>query len=416
MKVMHAAARPHLADPGSKRLHLLLDRARRHLGMDLVFLAEFVAQREIYRVVAGDEASFTLSQGASRPLGDTCCHAIAQGALPQVVADTTCHPLAQNLPIAACALIGRFIGAPVHLPNGRLYGALCGLGHHPDLAMDSRDSRLLEFVADLIGNELGQEEEVGAQQRSLTAKITPLLDGSGDLAMVFQPVLDLSCGTTVGFEALARFGLKPVQGPDAWFGDAAQVGLGIELELAAISAALRVLDRLPADIYLSINASPQAACSKELAATLDGVDYSRIVLEITEHIAVANYDALMVALAPLRALGLRVAVDDAGAGVASLRHVLELAPDIIKMDLSLTRGIDASPARAALATASVGFSAATGADLLAEGIETPAELATLRRLGVGYGQGYLLGRPGPLPSLPLRTLHPAWPQLHRALA
>lgn len=119
-----------------------------------------------------------------------------------------------------------------------------------------------------------------------------------------------------------------------------------------------------------------------------------IVLEITEHSTVQDYDKLEYTLRPLRARGMRLAVDDAGAGHSSFRHILRLQPEYIKLDISLTRNIDADPARRALAAALIGFASETGSELIAEGVETEAELATLRALGIHKAQGYLLGRPG----------------------
>jgi EAL domain-containing protein (putative c-di-GMP-specific phosphodiesterase class I) len=112
---------------------------------------------------------------------------------------------------------------------------------------------------------------------------------------------------------------------------------------------------------------------------------------------VEDYDALVRALDGLRSQGVRVAVDDTGAGYAGLAHILRLRPDIIKLDIDLTRGIDADPVRRALAASLVAFGGDIGATITAEGIETGEELEALRTLGVTCGQGYYLARPGPLP-------------------
>jgi len=383
----------------SERIRALLESARRYLGMDLAFLGEFVGDAEVFRMAAGDAASFGLVEGTGIPLAETYCHAMIEGRIDRVVPDSAAAPAVADLSATTAAQIGSYVGVPVHLPDGHLYGTLCGLGHSPDPTLGPRDAGLLEFLAELVEEELAREQEASLRHRSLVARVTPLLDGTG-LTMVFQPIVDLSGARVAGFEALARFSPQPCRSPDAWFADAVEVGLGLELEMTAITAALEALEAVPGHAYLSINASAETACSAALAAALTEVDLSRVVLEITEHAAVANYEALSAALRPLRVAGLRLAVDDAGAGVASLHHILELAPELIKMDITLTRGIDTSPARAALATALVSFGRATQAAILAEGIETTAELDTLRGLGVSYGQGYLLGRPGPLPAAP----------------
>nr|MDT0667082.1 EAL domain-containing protein [Micromonospora sp. DSM 115978] len=124
---------------------------------------------------------------------------------------------------------------------------------------------------------------------------------------------------------------------------------------------------------------------------------SRIVLEITEHDRIDDWPSMHAALAELRAAGVRIAVDDVGVGYAGLQQLHQLLPDFIKMDQYLVRGIDADPARRALATALVQFAEQTGSLVLAEGVETAAELGVLVGTGVHQAQGHYLAPPGPLP-------------------
>jgi len=181
---------------------------------------------------------------------------------------------------------------------------------------------------------------------------------------------------------------------------AADVGLLEELELAAIREAVARLELLPSPTYLSLNLSPATARSADFEASLLGLPGERTVLEITEHARVPDYLALRQALAHFRAGGVRLAIDDAGAGFASLRHILHLEPDIIKLDISITRNVDADRSRRALAAALASFGEEMGIELVAEGIETQAELEALRALGVGHGQGYFIGRPAAQPTAP----------------
>jgi EAL domain-containing protein (putative c-di-GMP-specific phosphodiesterase class I)/DNA-binding NarL/FixJ family response regulator len=210
---------------------------------------------------------------------------------------------------------------------------------------------------------------------------------------VFQPILDLRNSRVVGLEALARF---PDRSPDVWFEDAAAAGLNEELELATLAMALKTAGQLPEGLYLSVNLSPATMTSPRFREVLDGFPLDRLVVEVTEHAPVEDYEALDAAVAPLRAAGCRLAVDDVGAGFSSLRHILRLAPDVIKLDISLTRHIDSDPPRRALATALISFASAIRAAIVAEGIETQDEVDALRGLGVTYGQGYHLSRPQPL--------------------
>lgn len=238
--------------------------------------------------------------------------------------------------------------------------------------------------------------EEAAERRELRERIEGVL-GNGALSMVFQPIVALGSAGVVGAEALARFAGPLVQSPDVWFAEAASVGLGTGLELAAIAAALARLDRLPPGVYLSVNASPATVLDPGLRALLAQVPPGRVTLELTDHSGVSDYDELGHSLTCLRNAGVSIAVEDTGAGFASLQHLVDVQPDVIKLDMALTRDIDTDPARLAMAAAVLTFGSAIDATVIAEGIETKAELTALRDLGVKFGQGYHFSKPAPLP-------------------
>ncbi len=258
----------------------------------------------------------------------------------------------------------------------------------------SLSAEVLGGVVAELATQLRREEIEQEADQALRGDIERFVSGHG-VWMVFHPIVDLETRREIGVEALARFGSIPVKPPDRWFAEATALELGLQLQLRTLKEALEALPKIPDGMFLSVNCSHVAAASEEFAERLDGVE-DRIVLEITEHEAIEDYGALAEALAPLRERGLRVAVDDVGAGYASLRHALQLAPDMAKMDISLTRGIDHDPGRRALATALISFAGETNMTIVAEGIETAAELHALRELGVRYGQGFYLARPAPI--------------------
>jgi EAL domain-containing protein (putative c-di-GMP-specific phosphodiesterase class I) len=243
-----------------------------------------------------------------------------------------------------------------------------------------------------------QREQIAAEhRRAATEQIRSVLDRQA-IAIVFQPVVDLRDGSVVGLEALSRFEDERRRSPDQWFAEAREVGLGSELELAAIELVLVQLPKVPEDMFVSMNISPDYLANGLLNLALAGRWGHRVVVELTEHAKVEDYGPLLDAVHDLRNRGVRSAVDDAGAGFASLQHILKLGPDLIKLDLSLTRDIDSDPVRRALASSLVTFAFEVGALIVAEGIETPSELQALTDLGVTMGQGYFLARPGPLPA------------------
>jgi len=261
-------------------------------------------------------------------------------------------------------------------------------------------SQVTGDMAHALAEQLHLVSQGGKQRRQeLEDRIGSVLDGDGDeLFMAYQPIFDLQDGHVVGLEALARFRSPPDRSTDTWLAEAEAVGRLLELELACLRTALRDLERLPQDAYLSLNVSPATAVAPELHDVLDGLPPERLVLEMTEHARVDDYPALKAALGGLRERGIRLAIDDAGAGFASLRHIVLLHPDLIKLDMTLTRDVHVDETRQALVVALVAFGSQIGASVIAEGVETEEQLATLRQAGVQFGQGFHLARPQALPN------------------
>lgn len=259
-----------------------------------------------------------------------------------------------------------------------------------------------------------QTAQIIAASRS-RSRIEEILGGRG-LLTAFQPIHGLATGIVIGVEALTRFVSDDGASPACWFTEAEAVGLGSELEFAALESALAAADQLPTHLYVALNLSPATCLDPRLPGLVDQsqLPTDRIVLELTERLAVDEYAPLMAALAPLRLRGLRIAVDDAGSGFASMRHILHLRPDIIKLDRSLIAGIHDDAGQRALGAAMVEFARRIDATLVAEGIETSAELTAVTELGMTAGQGYFLGRPSVHPREWARWHVPAEPWPFRA--
>lgn len=212
---------------------------------------------------------------------------------------------------------------------------------------------------------------------------------------VFQPIIDLNAGTVVCHEALSRFdgGLDPAE----VFGTALRLGVGAQLEQATLHASVEAAARhQPPGCSLALNVTPSLLLgSVDLDVVLDIAGDRELVLEISEMEPVTDYGALRRAIQDLGAT-VRISVDDAGAGFASLAHILALEAQYVKLDKSWVQGIDVDPARRALVAGLQSFARETGAVLIAEGVETETQLDVIRHLGIAYGQGWLLGMPEPL--------------------
>ena len=317
----------------------------------------------------------------------------------------------------ACRRVGlRSMLVTPLLHEGKPFGVLKVLSPYPR-AYREADIQAMTMMATLVGAVLGhaieysdllsdyrgrvEADRVAERHKAdLVGGIETLIRDRG-LVIVFQPMVSLSDGRIFALEALSRFppGTPP---PDVWFAQAADIGLGLVLELEAARMALGRLGDVPQPYRLSINASPETIASEAFQALLSAHDMARVIVEITEHTTVSDYDKLGTCLRGLHARGVLIAIDDAGAGFASLRHILHLSPDIIKLDISLTHGIDRDIRRQTMVSAIQTFASGTNATIVVEGVETESELQVLVGLGIEYGQGFHLGRPGPLASAPGR--------------
>jgi EAL domain-containing protein (putative c-di-GMP-specific phosphodiesterase class I) len=237
-------------------------------------------------------------------------------------------------------------------------------------------------------------EQVARRRHAEAAAIQALIE-QDRLAVYFQPIVELGTGRITGMESLTRFPLEPDQAPESWFQRAWAAGVGPDLEIAAVRKAVDLGEVLPRAAYQSLNLSPQILASQRFEELLAELPWSRLVVEITEHLEVEDYRRLAAPVTEIRARGGRLAIDDVGAGYSSLRHVVSLSPDFIKLDRSLAHGLDLSLPRAALARGLVACAEELGARVVAEGIETPEDLVALKEVGAHCGQGFLFGRPAP---------------------
>lgn len=368
---------------------------RQHLGMDVAYLSEFVGDDMVFRAVDAPGFEQLASVGRKLPLDQVYCRHILAGDLPELIPDTAAEPLAMSLPITTSLPIKSVVSVPIRRFDGSVYGMFCCLSRNTSPSLNGRDLNVLRAFANLSAEQINSNINTRSETEALESAIKGML-AQQDFKIALQPIMGISEASPVGFEALCRFRSDPYRPPNVWFEDARQVGLQADLELSVIKAALKTLDHLPDHVYLSVNASPATVNTGQLAEIIEPYPADRIVLEVTEHEQVADMELLLDELIALRSKGMRLAVDDAGAGYSGLQQIIRLQPDIIKLDISLTTGLDKDVIRRSLASALVGFANETNAKIVAEGIETAGELQALAELGVPHGQGYLLGRPANL--------------------
>ncbi len=388
----------------------LLRSVRKALGMEVAFVSEFTGDLRVFRFVDSEPGFMPLTAGMAGPLDESYCKLVCEGLLPRVVRNAQDQAAVAHIAATRDLPVGAHLSVPIRFSDGRLYGTFCCFSRGADPTLNERDLAVLNTFADFATRMLERTylaEASRAQVRTRLARTTR----DNLFEIHYQPLFAIAGGALVGHEALARFPRDPETAmptqapeaqaladrpPDAWFRDALQAGMLEPFELAVLRKALAGLPRLPPGTYLSMNVSPETIIAGHIDALLSGLPLDRLVLEITEHTSVTDYPLIAERLARVRAAGLRLAVDDAGAGFSSFRHILHLEPDIIKLDASLIQRIDVDRGRRALAAALIRFAEEIGSHVVAEGVETSAELQVLRALKVDEAQGFLLGRPAPL--------------------
>lgn len=372
----------------------LLDLVRTYAGVDVAFVGEFSQGRRIIRFVRGEGPAATTLVDRSHDLGQTYCQLIADHRIPATVPDVRAIAELRDLPVTFELDIGCYVGVPIHLSDGRLYGTLCGFAHQPvdELAADL--VWLLHVVADALARRLEAPRDRFVDVLAVHDRIEAILADPASLQVVHQPIVTVASLEPVGWEALARFPGAVPEPPDVWFADAHIAGLGVELELLAARRAIETMDAVPGDAFLSVNLSGRALDSTGFTDLLDRCDPCRLVVELTE----GEPGPEVVSPRRRRELddaGARLAVDDLGAGFAGLSRLIEMRPEIVKMDRFLVIGVARDPRRSALLASAMHFCESTGATLVAEGIEREEDLQVIVDLGVPLAQGFLLGMPAP---------------------
>jgi EAL domain-containing protein (putative c-di-GMP-specific phosphodiesterase class I) len=372
----------------------LLATARRKLNLSVAFLSRVDETTRTMQVI--DTSLTGLQDGYAGPRDSGFCLAVIEGRLPRVMPDVRDVPEAVALLPADLPQIRGHVSVPVVLSDGTVYGTFCAFGLVTDPDVSPRDLALVEVLADAAALVIEPQIRLEQQSAAIRDRIAPVVAAGGP-DVVLQPIVSLCTGARVGAEALSRFPAAWSRTPDVVFDEAHRIGEGHRLELLALARGAELLDRVSG--YVSLNVSPQTLLTPMCGELLSTLPLDRIVLELSEHDQVHDYPALEAALAPHRRRGMRLAIDDVGAGFSSLRHIVMACPDVIKLDRSIVSGVDSDPMLAKLAQSLVGFAHSFDVCVVAEGVETAAEHAVLRSLGVDGGQGWLFGRPAPVDVL-----------------
>lgn len=373
----------------------LLQTAKKSLRLSVAFLSRLDGTTQHLEVVESS-VPFLFQEGYQQKQELTLCQAVLDKKVPAVMPNLKDFPEAMKLPAARMPRLRSYVSVPVVLSDGELYGTFCAAGLTSDKDLTTRDKALMDVLASAAAVIIEPEVRSQARRSEIEDRLSPVI-ATGGPVVVLQPIVDLATGARVGAEALSRFPADWGKAPDICFAEAHSIGLGHVLELLALERAAEHLDRVGG--YVAMNISPATLLTPECGDLLARLPLSRVLLELSEHDQVEDYAALTAALAPHRTHGLRLAIDDVGAGFSSLRHIVVTAPDVIKIDRSIVAGLDEDPVLSKLVQSLVEFGHGCRVSVVAEGVETSGEAAALRALGVDFGQGWHYGRPGPPEAL-----------------
>jgi EAL domain-containing protein (putative c-di-GMP-specific phosphodiesterase class I) len=369
---------------------------RKLLNFDISYISRFENSHQVIEAVdlSDSAADIPIKKGSAFNVEESYCKRVADNKLPKFVLDAKEEPLVADIPAIAELSIGTLISVPITMRDGRLYGSICGFSRTIRNDISERDVRFVELLAEFASRVLESSIAKSGDLRKRHDFIVKIISNRS-FQNVYQSIVDFTTGKNVGLEALTRFEDVSFESPDWVFREAEHFGLKSELEIAVLHEPIKRTHAMSGDCYVSINVSPATVATKAFKDLVATAATDHLVIELNEADTVDCYFALNNHLDKVRELGVSLAIDDVGSGYANFRHILELSPEILKLDISLIRDINISRKKQALAAAIAAYADEFGSKIIAEGVETDAELQILQKLGINLIQGYLFSKPAP---------------------
>lgn len=379
----HAGAREEIGD--------MLEALRARLDMDVAFVSRQIGNtHRIFTHVAA-RGRAPLMTGDYNPNDNSLCWLVIQGKLPERVTDTSHYDVAACLPITEELNVRSHFSVPLRRRDGRAHGSLCCFSYRPRPDISERDMQVMRSVAAIVSDQIEGRIELEERCEDAGREIVRLIEDD-DLAVIHQPIYDLTDWHLIGHECLMRNKANPERSPLEVLERARAAGKTMELELHIARKALATLDPAHPERFIAINVSPATLVSEELAALIPEGLEARLVIELNQQETAPQQAVVKDAIEAWKTRAW-VAVNSEGAGFAGLQALVDLGPDIVKIDREFLAGLSSDSARRALVKALVQFAAETGVTLIAQGVETREDLQALRELGVRFAQGYILGKP-----------------------
>ena len=384
-------AAPAPASGAREEIGDMIEALRARLDMDVAFVSRQIGTtHRIFTHVAARGVA-PLASGDHNPNENSLCWLVIQGKLPERVVDTSHYEAAACLPITDAINVRSHFSVPMRRRDGRVHGSLCCFSYRPRPDVGEREMQMIRSVAAIVSDQIESRIELEERGEEAAEAIARLIIDDA-LTVSHQPIYDLTDWHLVGHECLMRHRHSPECSPRDLLEQARAAGRKLELELHMARKALATLDPAHPERFIAINVSPETLVSDALARVIPEGLESRLVIELNEAEAATCLAGLKDAIAMWKERAW-VALNSAGSGFAGLQSLVELGPDIVKIDREFLSGVASEPARRAAVKALVQFAGDTGVTLIAQGVETRADLQALRELGVRFAQGNILGKP-----------------------
>jgi EAL domain-containing protein (putative c-di-GMP-specific phosphodiesterase class I) len=369
----------------------MIEALRARLDMDVAFVSRQIGttHRIFTHVAARGHAP--LNSGDHNPNENSLCWLVIQGKLPERINDTSHYEAAACLPITDAINVRAHFSVPLRRRDGRVHGSLCCFSYRPRPDIEERDMQMLRSVAAIVSDQIESRIEQEERGEAAAQEIARLMFDD-DLTIIHQPIFDLTDWHLIGYECLMRHKANLEQSPQELFDRARAAGQVLDLELHLASKALATLDPAEPERFIAIKVSATTLVSPALVRMIPEGLESRLVIELNDHDDAMQREMIKAAIQLLKSRAW-VAVNSAGAGLSGLQALVDLEPDIVKIDRDSLTGLAEDPARRALVKALVQFAGETEVTLIAQGVETREDLQALREIGVRFAEGYVFGRP-----------------------
>lgn len=369
----------------------MLEALRVRLDMDVAFVSRQIGSSHRFFTHVAARGPTPLASGDHSANENSLCWLVIEGKLPERVTDTSLYENAACLPVVDQLNVRSHFSVPLRRRDGRVHGSLCCFSYRPRPDIDDHDMQMLRSLAMIISEQIESRIEREERCEDAAQEIERLIIDDA-LTIVHQPIYDLSDWHLIGHECLMRQKAQPQRSPLDLLQRARAAGRTLELELHAARKALATLDSSHPEHFVAINVSPATLSSPALLALIPEGSETRLVIELNQQETALQQTPVKEAIKVLKSRAW-VAVKGTSASLEGLQALLDLGPDILKLDRDFLGGLAADPALRALIMALVQIAGDTGVTLIAQGVETREDLQALRELGVRYAQGFILGKP-----------------------